>query len=95
MKYERPDYEDKLSERAGTYRPETAEYLGHICRVGVVSAQAVIELLDVLDEDRRMNDRDLVDGIILTLDEDRGYYQSVLPAYNFRDAEGEALPPRL
>lgn len=56
MAYERPTYEDKLRTHMDEkpYRPETIQYLGHVCRVGNVSAQSLIGILEVVEEDYRM-----------------------------------------
>lgn len=44
---------DHLMERE--YRPETVAYIGRCCRVGQMSEQAVLELLEVVEADRLAN----------------------------------------
>ena len=93
MKYERPSFEDRMYEHmnAKPYRPETINYLGHICKVGAVSAETVLNVLTVLEEDRRLTDIEMADGIIehITQNEDHTvaeYYQPELPNQTKIDA---------
>lgn len=41
------------------YRPETVEFIGRACRVGRVSEQAALELLQTIEADRRATDMEL------------------------------------
>lgn len=56
------NYKQKLTEHleSRTYRPKTVETLGHWCRVGALSEQKTLEMLELLEEDRRAADSELV-----------------------------------
>jgi hypothetical protein len=56
MSHEKPNYQDKLKEKLdnSSYRTETVAYIGHVCRMGRVSEQSVLSLLNILEEDARL-----------------------------------------
>lgn len=64
----------------GVYRPETVVAFQRMVRIGRVSMETCIELLELVEYDRIATDAELATG------------QQDLP-YVLPDAEGEALPP--
>ena len=67
-------------ETDGVYRPETIEALRRLVRMGRVSEETCIELLELVEYDRLATAAEVVEQDV---------------AYNLPDIDGEALPPRL
>lgn len=69
-------------ETEGVYRPETVEALRRLVRMGRVSEETCVELLELVEYDR-----------LATAAEADVFEQHVADSYNLPDVEGEALPP--
>lgn len=66
----------------GVYRPETVTALQRLVKMGRVSMETCVEVLELIEYDR-----------LATQNEADVFEQHVADSYNLPDVEGEALPP--